>query len=353
MIWTKIHFFGNYYRENNWVIYVKLITNRIFNTLIQVYLIDLKQSNMLKYLLFLLSITSLVKAQNNAVEPAFEFLSNYYHIRDFTISSNQNEAYFTIVSPNEKLSAIAIIKKVKDQWSKPELVSFTGKYKDLEPFLSSDGLKLYFASNRPLRENGKIKDFDIWYVERKNNQSEWSAPINIGNPINTSADEFYPTVASNKNLYYTSDSDKSMGKDDIFMSVWNGKNYENPIRLDENINSKGYEFNAYISPDETFLIYTIYGSPDGLGSGDLYISFKDENGNWKKSFNLKEFNSDSMDYCPFYDASTQTLFFTSKRSLPATKSFQNISEFESEIQKYQNGLSRIYKVSLKDVLEKN
>ncbi|WP_321538323.1 hypothetical protein [Flavobacterium piscinae] len=47
------------------------------------------------------------------------------------------------------------------------MVSFTGKYKDLEPFLSTDGLKLYFASNRPLTESGEPKDFDIWYVERK------------------------------------------------------------------------------------------------------------------------------------------------------------------------------------------
>jgi len=311
-------------------------------------------SKMTNYLLSIIFISSIASSQNNnSVKPAFEFLSNYHHVRDFTISSNQNEAYFSIVSPNEKLSAIAFMKKVKDQWSKPELVSFTGKYKDLEPFLSTDGLKLYFASNRPLTEIGEPKDFDIWYIERKNIKSDWSAPINIGSPINTTADEFYPTVANNKNLYYTSDSEKSMGKDDIFMSVWNGKNYGNPICLDENINSKDYEFNAYISPDETFLIYTIYGSPDGLGSGDLYISFKDGNGNWKKSFNLKEFNSESMDYCPFYDASTQTLYFTSKRSLPTTKSFQNIKEFESEIQKYQNGLSRIYKVSLKEIIEKN
>ncbi|RXR32513.1 hypothetical protein EQG68_06720 [Flavobacterium piscinae] len=309
---------------------------------------------MTKNLLPLLLISSIAISQiKSNVEPAFEFFSNYHHVRDFTISSNQNEAYFSIVSPNEKLSAIAYIKKVKEQWSKPELVSFTGKYKDLEPFLSTDGLKLYFASNRPLTESGEPKDFDIWYVERKNTKSEWSSPINVGSPINTTADEFYPTVANNKNLYYTSDSDKSMGKDDIFMSVWNGENYKIPVRLEETINSIGFEFNAYISPDETFLIYTIYGSSDGLGSGDLYISFKDNEGNWKKSFNLKEFNSESMDYCPFYDASTQTLYFTSKRSLPATKSFKTIEEFESEIQKYQNGLSRIYKVSLKDVLEKN
>lgn len=308
---------------------------------------------MIKQLLSVLLISSVAFAQkNNPVEPAFEFLSNYHHVRDFTISSDQKEAYFSIVSPNEKLSAIAFMKKVKDKWSKPELVSFTGKYKDLEPFLSTDGLKLYFASNRSLTENGEPKDFDIWFVERKNTASEWSAPVNIGSPVNTAADEFYPTVARNNNLYYTSDSDKSMGKDDIFMSVWNGKKYENPIRLDENINSKGYEFNAYISPDENFLIYTIYGSPDGLGSGDLYISFKDADGRWKKSFNLSAFNSESMDYCPFYDASTQTLYFTSKRSLPTTKSFQNIKAFETEIQQYQNGLSRIYKVSLKDVLEK-
>ena len=52
---------------------------------------------------------------------------------------------------------------------------FPGKYFDIEPFLSSDGLKLFFASNRPLASTDeKTKDFDIWYVERENKNAEWS-----------------------------------------------------------------------------------------------------------------------------------------------------------------------------------
>ena len=73
-----------------------------------------------------------------------------------------------------------VLKKENNVWSNPEIVSFSGKYFDIEPFLSADGLKLYFASNRPLdNADDKTKDFDIWYVQRENKNSKWSSPINI------------------------------------------------------------------------------------------------------------------------------------------------------------------------------
>ena len=120
------------------------------------------------------------------------------------------------------MSRIACAKKVKEKWSEPKLVPFTSKHRDIEPFLSSDGLKLYFASNRPLHDSiSTSKDYDIWYVERKNSNEEWSSPINLGKPVNTSSDEFYPSVAANCNLYFTSEGLDSLGKDDIFCSKWN------------------------------------------------------------------------------------------------------------------------------------
>ena len=115
-----------------------------------------------------------------------------------------------------------------------------------------------------------------------------------------------------------------------------------------NINSTGYEFNAFVSPSEEFIIYTCYGRPDGLGSGDLYISYKNSKGNWDEPKNLgAEINSKQMDYCPFYDTTTQTLYFTSKRMIVIEKTFTNLKEFETEISSYENGFSRIYKYQIK------
>jgi len=115
-------------------------------------------------------------------------------------------------------------KKVKGKWSKPALTRFASEYRDIEPFLIADGLKLYFASDRPLSDaSSKEKDYDIWYVERKTLTNAWSAPINLGQPFNTTNNEFYPSLATNGNLYFTSDAAAALSKDDILECLgWKG-----------------------------------------------------------------------------------------------------------------------------------
>ena len=303
----------------------------------------------IKFLILLFLIYTNGFSQNiKNPELAFDFLNGYQNVRDITISKNQDEVYFTVQSPNEDVSKIIFAKKKNNIWSKPELVSFSSSFRDLEPFLSYDELRLYFASNRPKTTNDiTSKDYDIWYVERKNKNSNWSNPINIGNPINTEKDEFFPSVAKNGNVYFTVENEKSLGKDDIFVSKFINGKYTEPVNLGTNINSEGYEFNAYISPNENFLIFTGYNRKDGNGSGDLYISYN-ENGNWTLSKNLsKNINSKQMDYCPFYDVNTKILYFTSKRNNIEDKNFDSIEAFVDEISKIENGLSRIYKVEIK------
>jgi hypothetical protein len=51
---------------------------------------------------------------------------------------------------------------------------------------------------------------------------------------------------------------------------------------------------------------------DGLGRGDLYISFKNEEDNWTTAVNMgSEINSELHQLCPFVSADGQYLFFTS------------------------------------------
>lgn len=297
---------------------------------------------------FLILYTFSFSQESNIPTLAFEFLKEFQNVRDIAFSKNQDEVYFTVQSPNEDVSKIIFAKKKNNIWSKPELVSFSSSFRDLEPFLSYDELRLYFASNRPKTTNDiTSKDYDIWYVERENKNSNWSNPINIGTPINTEKDEFFPSVAKNENVYFTVENEKSLGKDDIFVSKFINGKYTKPVNLGTNINSEGYEFNAYISPDEKFIIFTGYNRKDGNGSGDLYISYN-ENGNWTLAKNLSvKINSKQMDYCPFYDVNSNTLYFTSKRNFVQDKKFNSIEEFQKEISKIENGFSRIYKVNLK------
>ncbi len=280
------------------------------------------------------------------VELMSEKLDRFLNVRDFCISDDHSECYFSVQSSFQEISRIAVMKKKGAEWSEPQLMEFSGTCSDLEPFLSPDQKRLYFVSNRPLKaRSDSAKDYDIWYVERKDPSSAWSEPVNMGKPVNSERDEFYPSLSSGNNLYFTSETPEGLGKDDIYLCRWNGTAYEEPVPLTANVNSSGMEFNAFVSRDDHFLFFTKYNSSDGLGSGDLYLSRKDRSGSWGKAENLgKSINTKFMEYCHFYDEREEMLYFTSRRNSLQPQKFKDLEEYDRVIRGSGNGLSKLYKV---------
>ncbi len=279
------------------------------------------------------------------------------NVRDIAISPAQDEVVFSAQSYMSDISALVLSKKVANVWSQPEIISFSGQFFDLEPFFSNDGLSLYFASNRPIDAlSTEVKDFDIWYVTRASKNAKWSEPINLGAPINTALDEFYPIITESINIYFTLDDPELKQKDNIYVSEFINGAYTSPKSVGTGINTDGYEFNAFVSPDESFMIYTCYNRSGGLGSGDLYISFKNDNGEWNPSENMGDtINTDKMEYCPFVDVASKTLYFTSKRNAiaPTFKSKSTTKELLDVFNRYDNGLSRLYQVDIGSFLKKD
>lgn len=304
---------------------------------------------------FLMLMSSIVFAQKT--ERVFPSVFNEFpNVRDFAINNNQDEIYFTVESFKKEYSFIAVIQKIDNKWTTPKVASFSGMYKDLEPFLSPDGLKLFFASNRINNTSKGIKkDIDIWYVERISLKTKWSSPKNIGSVINTNADEFYPSVTNKGDLFFTAAYKDAKGKEDIYVSrLVNGK-YTKPISLGSGVNSEKYEFNAFVAPDESFIIFTSYGRKDDTGRGDLYISYKVKNNQWLPATNLgKSINSKEIDYCPFVDFKSKSLYFTSAKNTlkKSFKSKKNIKELMTVLKNEKNGLSRIYKMDFSKFLKK-
>jgi Tol biopolymer transport system component len=278
------------------------------------------------------------------------FISTSMNERDFAISSDGREIYYTISTPESSFQTIVFSTLGEKGWSTPEVVSFVGKFSDLEPAFSADGNKMYFASNRPLAGN-KPKDFDIWVVERTG--KTWGEPKNLGNTINTESDEFYPSITKSGNLYFTAQYKEGIGKEDIFIAQWSADHFEKPIPLDTAVNSKSYEFNAFVDPDEKFILYTGYGRKNDKGRGDLYMSVKDDKGKWLPSKNLTTLNSNRLDYCPYLSPDKKILFFTSERNpLPMSfeikTSYKQIKEISSGT---LNGAGNIYWISFDEVID--
>ena len=86
-----------------------------------------------------------------------------------------------------------------------------------------------------------------------------------------------------------------------------------------------------------------WGRPDGLGSGDLYISFK-ENGQWTKAKNLgKGINSAQFEYCPMMSPDGKYFFWTSYRSSPMHSPIpRNYEAYLKKLGSVDNGLGNVY-----------
>jgi hypothetical protein len=276
-------------------------------------------------------------------------ISDGFANRDMAISADGNELFYTIQFTKGLYSAVMHCVKRNGAWGQPEIASFSGRYNDLEPSFSPDGNTLYFSSDRPLGDSAKAKDYDIWFVTKVDGL--WQNPQNLGAPINTATDEFYASAAKSGNIYFTRGS--TLHNDDIMVCRYVDGHYQPAESLGDSINSDGYEFNAYVDPDEKFIIFTAYRRPEGKGSGDLYISRKNADGAWGKAANLIQINSASMDYCPFVTADKKWLYFTSDRpgfKTPFDKQ-QDFKKIKSILSASGNGFDDIYRIRFDEITQ--
>lgn len=271
-----------------------------------------------------------------------EIISTRRNERDMTMSPAGNVMFYSLVMPANNLNVVLFLQFDGFFWSEPEVAAFSGIYNDLEPSYSPDGKKFFFISKRPLTGRKEKSDWDIWFLEP---EKGWTNPVNLGAPVNTDKDEYYPSLTSSGNLYFTANYDDSFGEDDIYCSQFIGGKYQQPVNLGDSVNSAGYDFNAFISPDESYLLFSSFGRPDEKGGGDLYISYRRYDGTWTKSKNLgTRINSDRLDYCPFVTSDGKYLFFTSQRESVYFRSNQhrklvNLLELADGI---ENGSGNIY-----------
>ena len=202
-------------------------------------------------------------------------------------------------------------KLVGKKWSKPKVILIHNQYGYNDPFLSPDENRLYFISRRALDGLGKSKDYDIWYVERNNNQ--WSDPINAGPNINSNGNEYYVSFTNDGTMYFS--SNKKGSNFDIYASKYVKGEFQKAIQLSDSINTLAYEADVFIAPDESYIIFCATRK-GGLGRGDLYISFKNTDGTWSKSVNMGDhINTKNHELCPFVSKDGKYLFYTSNQDI--------------------------------------
>ena len=91
--------------------------------------------------------------------------------------------------------------------------------------------------------------------------------------------------------------------------------FQKPIRLSEAINTNQYEADVFISPDESYMIFCSTRD-DSFGRGDLYVSFRNHDGNWSPAKNMGgQINTSNYEYCPFVTKDGKYLFYTSNQDI--------------------------------------
>jgi hypothetical protein len=278
------------------------------------------------------------------------FISTGLYERDFAISPDGNEFIYSIGDYKQTLRSLVVVQRNESSWGEKQILPFSGRYNDIEPFYSPDGKQLFFASDRPDKVGSDRNDYNIWVCQKMND--EWNNPVLLDTIINSKQDEYFPSVAENGNLYFTATRINGVGREDIFVSSFIDGAYQEAIPLDTNVNSASFEFNAYIHPKEEYLIFGSFGRADGLGGGDLYISRKDTQDHWTPAKNLgAPINSASLDYCPFVDVSTGVFYFTSERSENLKERISSLEAFTTFSNQPLNGLGNIYRVGIKKLIQ--
>ena len=98
------------------------------------------------------------------------------------------------------------------------------------PIESPDGLSLYMASSRP----GGLGGLDIWVAHRERRDGPWGAPVNLGAPVNSAADDFCPTPIHGGGLFFVSRESLagSCGMGDLYFTRLNPSHgWSEPERL--------------------------------------------------------------------------------------------------------------------------
>lgn len=229
-------------------------------------------------------------------------------------------------------------------WSDPEVAWFSGIHNDADPFITYDGRYLFFCSDRPINDYDTIRDWNIWRLEKIDGRWLNLKLLEFNTP---DKNEMYPTVSKKGNLYFHSDLlspaiSLDLNRTDLFFSRnVNGRftGYEKlPICSDE-----FPEWDPFISPEEDYIIFTST-IPGGFGGGDMYISFRADNGNWSKPLNMGgEVNSTGMDYCPNLTPDNKHLIFSSYRNnLDFSRTPLTFGKIKEIINSPQNGNGDIY-----------
>ena len=193
---------------------------------------------------------SALNPDHSLQEPRFlDKINTRFHEGTSSFDSLNNHLYYasTVKVKNKLVLGIYRVKHEAGNWGVPEPVLIpTDTFSYFHPFIFNEGKSLLVASDK----TGGIGGTDLYLSINKN--GIWLTPENLGPSINTSKNEGYPFIDSQKNLFFSSRGHPGYGGYDIFYSQWVGKTWRKPRNIGPVINSPDDDFGLIFDLDKRF-----------------------------------------------------------------------------------------------------
>ena len=196
------------------------------------------------------------------------------------------------------------------KWTQPEPVTVINRSLPINHIggysLSHDGNYIFFTS----RKSYGIGKYDIWYIKRTG-ANQWTEPVNLAKPVNTSTDEGCPSISpDNRKLYFvrceSMDLKEGTGCRLMMAEKRNEQLWGEPVALPDYIND-GNIMSPRILSDNQTLIYA-------KGQGDDWDLYQTQyqSGKWTKPVSLDYVNTPGDERFASVPATGDVMYYSTK-----------------------------------------
>jgi Tol biopolymer transport system component len=230
-------------------------------------------------------------------------------IQDPSLSPDELEIYFAALKNGTYDIWMSTRLTTSSPWASAVVVSeLSTNSADFEPDLSSDGLTIYFSSDRP----GGDPNYRIWVAQRQKRTDPWGVPqvVNLGP---TSTDRGPAVDVSGLLMVYA--SDHGMGNFDIYRTTRDTTTaaWGAPVNISE-INSSVFDWDPAVYREGLGLVFGSRRNGDQKSS-DLFESVRaSSSAQFSAPQSLDELNSKAAEGDPWLSDDGRHIVFSSERS---------------------------------------
>ncbi|KPK83839.1 MAG: hypothetical protein AMS27_11715 [Bacteroides sp. SM23_62_1] len=175
------------------------------------------------------------------------------------------------------------------------------EFSDFNPIVSTNEDILVFMTS--------LRFYDAVKYARKEN-GKWTEPVNITPEIQSDGDQYANCLSKDGMELYLNKEDNF--NSDIYYSVYRDGRWDKSEPLNKNINTRYWESHGAVSPDGKYLFFAS-NRKGGFGEMDIYVSQKDELGEWGVPVNLgPAINTELNEDNPFLSQDGKILYFASQ-----------------------------------------